>query len=348
MSPPASGRPEDPVPNASIYGCAGTALSDEERDFFTACNPLGLILFARNIETPDQLRALIGEFVGTVAFATPLILVDQEGGRVARLGPPHWRETVAARTFGDMYREDVERVLEAARLNAAIQAVDLAKLGFNVNCTPVADLAWPDTHEIIGDRAFSADPAVVAALARAVCEGHLSGGVLPVVKHVPGHGRATADSHLELPVVAAVAADLMASDFEPFVQLADMPIAMTAHIVYSVYDEARPATQSPTVITEVIRGQIGFDGLLLSDDLGMKALDGGFEDRARRSLAAGCDVALHCSGDLDEMAAVAGGVGPMSAKAMARLRRAQQAAAPNGSSPADRDDMLDRFTALMA
>lgn len=348
LSPPASGKLVEPAPSAAIYGCAGAELTAAERDFFTAQNPLGLILFARNIDSPGQVRALIAEFADTVAFSSPLILIDQEGGRVARLGPPHWRATEPARTFGDLYRQDTERGLAASRLNAEIQAHDLAALGINVNCTPVADLAWPDTHKIIGDRAFSNEPEDIAALGRAVCEGHLAGGVLPVVKHVPGHGRATADSHLGLPVVAAGKDELAASDFVPFRRLADMPLAMTAHIVYPAFDGDRPATQSPRVVLDVIRGDIGFDGLLLSDDLGMKALDGDFAQRARLALDAGCDVALHCSGELGEMISVAGGAGPMNASALVRLERALDCVSASAGSDFDSDAKLDMLAALMA
>ncbi|HAA91724.1 MAG: beta-N-acetylhexosaminidase [Rhodospirillaceae bacterium] len=348
MSPPASGTDQKTAPNAVIFGCAGLELTSAERAFFGGCNPLGLILFARNIETPDQVRALTSEFADVVAYATPLILIDQEGGRVARLGPPHWRDTLPAKVFGDRFQENRKQALTAARLNAEIQALDLAMLGINVNCTPVADLAWPDTHEIIGDRAFSNEAKEVAALARAVCEGHLAAGVMPVVKHVPGHGRATADSHLELPVVDASREELEASDFDSFRLLADMPAAMTAHIVYSAFDDVNPATQSSTVITDVIRNHIGFDGLLMSDDLGMKALGGDFDDRARRSLAAGCDVALHCSGDFDEMVAVADGVGALDDVAIGRLERALLALSQTAGAPVDRDDLLNKFATLMA
>ena len=308
--------------NAVIFGCSGASLNAAEREFFAAINPLGLIVFARNIKAPAQLRGLIREFVETVTTPHPLILIDQEGGRVARLGPPNWRQTMPAKNFGDIYRRDKGRALEAARNNAIIQGAELADLGITVNCAPVADLSWPETHKIIGDRAFAGSYEAVSALCRAVCEGHLESGVLPVIKHIPGHGRATADSHLELPRVDAALEDLHRTDFAPFLALNDMPLAMTAHIVYSAIDEVRPATLSSTVISEIIRGTLSFDGLLLSDDLGMKALEGGLTDCASRALGAGCDVALHCSGILEEMHNVAKGVKPLKGRSLERLEKA--------------------------
>ncbi len=314
--------PDKTSSSAVIFGCSGTSLDTAERNFFAAINPLGLIVFARNIESPPQLRALIRDFSETVATSCPLILIDQEGGRVARLGPPYWGETIPAKKFGDIYRRDKVQGLESIRSNAVIQGAELADLGINVNCTPVADLAWPETHEIIGDRAFGGCGEAVSALCRVVCEGHLESSVLPVIKHIPGHGRATADSHLELPRVDAALEDLERTDFVPFLALNDMPIAMTAHIVYSAIDAIRPATLSSTVISKVIRGVLNFDGLLLSDDLGMKALEGGFSDRASSALSAGCDVVLHCSGILEEMYDVAGGIRPLKGRSLERLEKA--------------------------
>ena len=314
--------PDKSSSSAVIFGCSGTSLDTAERKFFAAINPLGLIVFARNVESPSQLRALIREFTETVATSDPLILIDQEGGRVARLGPPYWRETIPAKKFGDIYRLDKVKGDEAARINAVIQGAELADLGINVNCTPVADLAWPETHEIIGDRSFGGSCKAISALCRVVCEGHLESGVLPVIKHIPGHGRATADSHLELPFVDAALEDLQRTDFVPFLALNDMPIAMTAHIVYRAIDAKRPATLSSTVISKIIRGVLNFNGLLLSDDLGMKALDGGFSDRASSALSAGCDVILHCSGILEEMYDVAEGTGPLKGQSLERLEKA--------------------------
>jgi len=338
-------RPDKAVPDAVIYGCSGTSLTGAEREFFAANNPLGLIVFARNIEAPAQLRSLIEEFSEIVATSQPLVLIDQEGGRVARLGPPHWRKTMPAEIFGDLYRRDKEKGLEAARINAVIQGAELADIGITVNCTPVADLSWPETHEIIGDRAFGGEFEAVSALCRSVCEGHLESGVLPVIKHIPGHGRATADSHLELPCVDASLADLHKTDFAPFRALSDMPIAMTAHIVYSAIDPVQPATLSSTVISEIIRRTLNFDGLLLSDDLGMKALEGGFTDRAEQALAAGCDVVLHCSGVLEEMRDVAAGAGPLKGLSLERLEKALSIGSQKNH--VDRSALADALNRLM-
>ena len=313
------------IPSAVIYGCAGTEITVAEEVFFAANNPLGLILFARNIDTPEQVRQLISDFRNSIEFPEPLILIDQEGGRVARLGPPIWRKTLAAREFGLIFDSDPSLALKAVRLNSEIQALELIDLGINVNCSPVADLAWPDTHAVIGDRAFANDPKVVSVLAHEVCEGYLSKGILPIVKHIPGHGRAMADSHKELPEVNTGRNDLRKIDFVPFRHLCHMPAAMTAHIVYAAFDKKVPGTLSKTVINDVIRNDIGFDGLLFSDDIGMRALTGGFAERAHGALNAGCDVVLHCSGNLDEMVAVANGVEPMATAAMKRLYYARKA-----------------------
>jgi beta-N-acetylhexosaminidase len=319
LSPQNNGAGDERPARAVIFGCAGSELNAEETRFFRETEPLGLILFARNIETPQQLTALIAQFCDCASCRDPLILIDQEGGRVARLGPPHWRKTLPAAVFGDMLAVDRERACMAARLNAEVQAAELAALGINVNCTPVLDLARPETHDIIGDRAYGSEPDDVALLARAVAEAHAAHGVVPVIKHIPGHGRATVDSHLELPRVTAPRVDLEESDFAPFRALADMPVAMTAHIVFSAIDADAPATLSAKVVSEVIRGHIGFDGLLMSDDLCMKALDGDFGERTVRALAAGCDVVLHCSGDMAEMEAVAAAAPRMAGAALARL-----------------------------
>ncbi len=315
-------------PSAVIYGCAGTEITAAEGAFFAANNPLGLILFSRNIDTPEQIRRLLADFRSSIEFPDPLILIDQEGGRVSRLGPPGWRKTLAAREFGLMFGSDPSLALKAIRLNSEIQALELLDLGINTNCSPVADLAWPNTHEVIGDRAFANDSQVVSILANEVCEGYLSKGILPIVKHIPGHGRAMADSHIELPLVNAGRNELHKMDFEPFRHLCHMPAAMTAHIVYTTFDKKAPGTLSKTLINDVIRNDIGFDGLLFSDDIGMRALTGGFADRANGALNAGCDVVLHCSGNLDEMMAVANGVTPMGTLAMKRFYDARNACRP--------------------
>lgn len=309
-------------PLAAIFGCAGKRLTQEERALFRDSNPAGLILFARNIETPDQVRALVDEFCEAVPSAAPLVLIDQEGGRVARLRPPHWRLPPPAAVFGTIYETDQDSAERAAYLNATLIGSELRGLGINMDCAPTLDLTIAGAHEIIGDRAYGGDPERVARLGRAACDGFLAAGVLPVIKHIPGHGRAWADSHESLPVVDTAADTLRVADFAPFKALADMPAAMTAHIVYPAFDPDSPATTSRAVVQDVIRGEIGFDGLLMSDDLGMKALSGDFADRTRQVLAAGCDLALHCSGDMPEMASVARSCSELSDAAQARLDRA--------------------------
>ena len=313
---------------AAILGCAGLVLTREETAFFRDLQPWGFILFARNIDTPDQVRALTAALRATVGRPDAPILIDQEGGRVARLRPPHWPAYPPGKAYGEV--AEAQR-REITRLGARLIAHDLAALGINVDCVPVLDVPDPQGHEIIGDRAYGQTPEQVALLGRAAAEGLIAGGVLPVIKHIPGPGRAQADSHLELPVVDAPLKDLDARDFAPFRVLSDMPMAMTAHVIYSALDAKRPATTSKTVMRQVIRGSIGFDGLVMSDDLSMKALSGGFTARAKASLAAGCDVVLHCNGDMAEMKAVAKGVKPLKGKAarradaaLARLARAPE------------------------
>ncbi|PVM91099.1 beta-N-acetylhexosaminidase [Caulobacter radicis] len=305
---------------AAILGCAGTILSAEEAAFFRDVKPWGFILFKRNIDTPDQVRKLTSALRETIGRPDAPILIDQEGGRVARLGAPHWGKYPPGRAYGDLVANDPLVAREITRLGARLIAHDLTSLGINVDCVPVLDVPDPKGHEIIGDRAYGDTPEQVATLGRAAAEGLLAGGVLPIIKHIPGHGRAMADSHLELPVVKAKLAELEARDFAPFRVLSDMPMAMTAHVVYTAIDRRRPATTSKKAIKQVIRGSLGFDGLLMSDDLSMKALSGDFKQRAKDSLSAGCDVVLHCNGDMDEMKAVMAGVGKMSKEAR---RRAQ-------------------------
>lgn len=295
-----------PDARAFICGCAALALSAEERAFIGQYQPWGLILFKRNIDTPAQLAALVESFREMTGRANAPVLIDQEGGRVQRMGPPNWRKYPAAAKFNALAGVELAEQLELARLSARLMAADLAEAGITVNCLPVLDVPVPGSHAIVGDRAYGEDADTVALFGRAVSEGMMQGGVLPVMKHVPGHGRAGADSHLELPVVSASRASLEASDFAPFRALRDLPMAMTAHVVYTALDPGHPATTSPYVIKEVIRGLIGFEGLLMSDDLSMKALAGGFAERARAAFAAGVDIALHCNGDLQEAVAVAG------------------------------------------
>jgi beta-N-acetylhexosaminidase len=306
-------------PSAVILGCAGASLSSSERAFFRDADPLGFILFQRNCENPDQVRALVQELRATVGRTEAPVLIDQEGGRVARLRPPHWRGYPAPATLGALGGEGAR---EAVRLVTRLIADDLAPLGITVDCLPVLDVPQPGADPVIGDRAYVEDAAEVARLGRAACEGLLEGGVLPVIKHIPGHGRASVDSHHALPKVAASRPQLEATDFAPFRLLATMPWAMTAHVVYTAVDPEAPATLSPLVIREVIRGSIGFDGVLVSDDLSMKALGGPIGVRAARALAAGCDLTLHCNGDGAEMRQVADAVAPLTPEARRRLDRA--------------------------
>jgi beta-N-acetylhexosaminidase len=329
-------------PSAVIFGCAGTELSAAERDFFQAAAPLGFILFQRNCASPAQVAALVAALRQAIDRPDALVLIDQEGGRVARLKPPHWPAYPAAAALGALGAQ----AEEAVRLGARLIAADLAALGVSVDCLPVLDLPVGAADKVIGDRAYGDDAARVAALGRAACEGLLAGGVLPVLKHIPGHGRAFVDSHAALPTVAAARADLEARDFAPFRALADMPLAMTAHIVYTAIDPERPATLSARVIDEVIRAHIGFDGLLLTDDLSMRALGGGFGERAAAALGAGCDVVLHCNGDMAEMRAVAAAVPPLAAAGRRRLAAAQARRA--AAAPLDRAAALSRFSALTA
>jgi beta-N-acetylhexosaminidase len=333
-------------PNAVIYGCSGTALTDAEKAFFAEVRPAGFILFARNCLTPDQVAALVAELQDISGCAGTPILIDQEGGRVQRLCPPHWRDRPAAAVFKALAGRDLALAKEAAHLNAELIAADLAGLGISVDCAPVLDIPVPGAHEIIGDRAYGEDPDTVAALGLAVCEGFLSRGVVPVIKHIPGHGRAGADSHLELPVVDAAASDLSTIDFSPFQALRHMPWAMTAHVVYTALDPDRPATTSATVIKDIIRGAIGFDGVLVSDDIGMKALGGPFAERVAQSLAAGCDLVLHCSGEITEMEDVAKGLRPLTSGASARLGRGESML--GGGGDWDQDAAQARLDEILA
>ena len=306
----------------AIYGCAGTTLSAAEQEFFRQVQPWGFILFARNISDPGQVKALVGQLRDTVGDAQAPVLIDQEGGRVARLKPPQWRARPPAARFGALHAAHPEAAREATYLNARLIAHDLASLGINVDCLPVLDVPVPGAHDIIGDRAFATDPSTIIALGKAQIEGLLDGGVLPVMKHIPGHGRAGADSHLALPRVSASPEELSASDFVTFRSLDQCPIAMTAHVVYESIDPQRPCTTSPKVIRDVIRGEIGFDGLLMSDDLSMKALDGALKSRAKQALFAGCDLVLHCNGDMDEMRDVASEVKELEGPSLRRSRQA--------------------------
>ena len=279
---------------AFTTGCAGLALTGDERAFIATYRPWGLILFGRNIQNRSQLGALTREFRDLVGRPDAPVLIDQEGGRVQRLKPPEWRKRPPAGAYaGAAGLSPMDRA-DLVRAGARLIARDLTEIGVNVNCMPVLDVPAPGSHDIVGDRAYGDDPAEVARLGRAACEGLLAGGVLPVIKHIPGHGRARADSHLALPVVEASWAELETFDFAPFRALADMPLAMTAHVVFTAIDPDRPATVSPAVVRDVIRGAIGFDGLLMSDDLSMKALGGSFTEKTEALFAAGGDIALYC------------------------------------------------------
>ncbi|MEO3430304.1 beta-N-acetylhexosaminidase [Pelagibius sp. CAU 1746] len=334
-----------PTPTAAIYGCAGLSLSAAEESFFRAANPFGFILFQRNCESPDQVRDLVAALRASVGRDDAPVLIDQEGGRVARLKPPHWRAAPPASFFGRLASHDRERAQEALKLNTQLLAAELTDLGIDVDCVPLLDLQFPGAHDVIGDRSFGGDPELVADLGRVVCETMLAAGVMPIVKHIPGHGRARVDSHKGLPVVGTAKAELEATDFKPFKALADAPWAMTAHVVYSALDAERPATTSPGVVSQVIRGEIGFDGLLLSDDLSMEALKGSLGERAEASLGAGCDVALHCNGKPDEMEQVAAAVGPLTAEAQRRIAAGR---ARLGSPEAvDAAALLRRLEAIM-
>ena len=286
---------------AFITGISGLELTDSERDFIRAERPWGFILFKRNVDTPAQVARLVGELRETVGEPDAPVLIDQEGGRVQRLGPPHWPVYPPGAVFGSLYDREPILGLKAARLSSRLIAADLADLGISVDCLPLADVPVAGADNVIGNRAYGTEPAKVAAIARAVTEGLEQGGVLPVLKHIPGHGRATADSHFRLPTVDTPRSELERTDFAAFVPLADLPMAMTAHVVFSALDPAQPATTSATIIEQVIRGCIGFQGLLMSDDVSMNALAGSIAERTRAIVAAGCDMVLHCNGKLDEM-----------------------------------------------
>ena len=336
---------------AFITGVSGTALTDDERAFLRDQRPWGFILFKRNIDTPDQVIRLIEEMRSAVGQPEAPVLIDQEGGRVQRLQPPQWPAYPPGAVFSALYEIDRDAGLEAARLSSRLIAADLADLGITVDCLPFADVPVPGADSVIGNRAYGTTPDKVAAIARAVTDGLAQGGVLPVLKHIPGHGRATADSHFQLPTVDTPVAELAKTDFAAFAPLADLPMAMTAHVVFSALDPAQPATTSATIIEQVIRGAIGFRGLLMSDDVSMNALQGSIAERTRASLAAGCDVVLHCNGKLDEMRQVAGETPMLAGEALARADRAlasRRAPQPfdRGAARAELDRLIDRAGSL--
>ncbi|MBU6207300.1 MAG: beta-N-acetylhexosaminidase [Alphaproteobacteria bacterium] len=330
-----------------FFGLAGLELSAPERVLFAAHPPAGFILFKRNVESRAQLKALTDTLREITGRAGVPILIDQEGGRVARLQPPEWDAFPTGAAFDAVYETAPMTAIEAARCNAMALGLMLAEVGINVNCAPLLDVRVQGAHDVIGDRAYGFEPLRVAALGRAVLEGLAAAGVVGVIKHIPGHGRAMCDSHLELPVVD-VSADELETDLAPFIALKAAPMAMTAHIVYKAWDDARPGTMSPVVIGDIIRRRIGFDGLLMSDDLNMKALPGSTAEKTRTVLAAGCDIVLHCSGHIDEMRDVSAAAAEISDAARARLDAAMATvAAPAGPPPyaeliAKRDAFLAR------
>lgn len=331
---------------AFITGVSGTELTAAEREFIRAERPWGFILFKRNVATPAQVTALVSELRAVAGAADAPVLIDQEGGRVQRLGPPHWPVYPPGAVFGSLYDTDSALGLTAARLSARLIAADLAELGITVDCLPLADLPVPGADAVIGNRAYGTEPGKVAAIARAVTDGLEQGGVLPVLKHIPGHGRATADTHFRLPTVDTPRDELERTDFAPFKSLADLPMAMTAHVVFSAVDPAHPATTSATMIADVIRGAIGFQGLLMSDDVSMNALSGNIAERTRAIFAAGCDLALHCNGDIEEMREVAGQTPELTGRALERARAALAARKP--PQPFDRVAARAELDALIA
>jgi beta-N-acetylhexosaminidase len=331
---------------AAIYGLEGVALTGDERAFFRDADPAGFILFKRNCESPDEVSRLTGALRELSGRDAVPILIDQEGGRVARMQPPAWPAFPAAERFALLYDAAPSSAIEAARSNARAIALTLRACGINVNALPLLDVRQEGASDIIGDRALGSSPMQVAALGRAVLDGMASAGVVGIVKHMPGHGRALVDSHKELPVVTASAEELE-TDLEPFERLASAPMGMTAHVVYEAWDAERPASLSPIVIRDIIRGRIGFDGWLMSDDLGMEALAGDFGSRAAGVVAAGCDVALHCSGRMEEMIAVAKAVPAMSAEGEARLARAMATTMIDDDGP-DLAEAVAKRDALLA
>ena len=323
-----------------IFGLAGLTLTDDERALFRASEPAGYILFKRNIEDRAQVRALTDEIRALHGREDVAILIDQEGGRVTRMKPPVWPEFPAGAAFDALYDLSAITAIEAARNNAEAIALTLSEIGITVDCLPLLDVRVAETHPAIGDRAMGSDPMRVAALGRAVLEGLKAGGVVGVVKHMPGQGRAVADSHYELPTVHA-SKEQLEQDFRPFRTLNWAPMGMTSHIVYEAYDRDRPSTMSPTIIEDVIRGNIGFDGLLMSDDLDMKALSGDVPSRAVECVAAGCDLALNCWGRFDEMVTIADRLPDITLRARERLDRAMASIKPV-------DFVAERLSELMA
>lgn len=331
---------------AVIFGSSGQKLTADEKAFFSGERPWGFILFARNIAEPAQITDLVAEYRDCVGRPDAPVLIDQEGGRVQRLRPPLAPHYPAGAELGALYSRAPEKGLRATWLLSRLHAFDLAPLGINVDCLPVLDVPAPGGHEVIGNRAYGTTPEIVARMGAEAASGLRAGGLLPVIKHIPGHGRAGADTHLELPTVDAPHAELTSTDFAPFKALCGEAMAMTAHVIYSALDPDAPATTSAKVIAEIIRGEIGFDGLLMSDDVSMKALSGDFATRTRAIISAGCDVTLHCNGDMAEMREVAAASPVLAGEAKRRAEAVMSAfEAPDGS---DEAALRDEFAALMA
>ena len=330
----------------AIFGLSGPTLTDDERAFFRDSDPAGYILFGRNIENREQLRRLTDELRALDGRTDLPILIDQEGGRVARMKSPEWPLFPSGAAFDALYDRAPASAIEAARLNAMALAIMLAEVGITVDCLPLLDVRQPGASDVIGDRAFSEDPAMIARLGRASCEGFLEAGVVPVVKHIPGHGRALLDTHEALPTVTASDRDLQ-TDLAPFAALRDAAMAMTCHVIFEAWDPDRPATLSPVVIDSVIRQRIGFHGLLMTDDLDMKALSGDVPSRAADAIAAGCDIALNCWGKMDDMIGIANALDPISTVSRARLEGAMDRIAGD-SDGREFATLVDQRDALLA
>ncbi|RAS13456.1 beta-N-acetylhexosaminidase [Ensifer adhaerens] len=331
---------------AFISGCKGLSLTSDERDFFAGERPWGFILFGRNIGEEQQISDLVAALRDSIGNPNAPVLIDQEGGRVQRIRPPLVQQYPNGAAIGEIYRRDAELGLRAAWLMGRLHAFDLMRFGITVDCLPVLDVPVPGSHDVIGNRAYGHDPETVTAIGRAMGEGLKAGGMLPVMKHMPGHGRTFVDSHHNLPVVSATFDELAASDFLPFVAMKDEVMAMSAHMVFTTIDPDNPATTSAKVVREIIRGHIGFDGLLMSDDVSMNAIAGDMSTRARNIIAAGLDLVLHCHGIMEEMKAVADVVPVLAGESLRRARAAEAAfRAPDGASEVD---LRAEFNALFA
>ncbi len=333
----------------AIFGLSGTVLTAAERAFFAEADPAGYILFGRNVESVEQVRALTDDLRTIHGRDGLLVSIDQEGGRVARMKPPVWPSYPCGWAFADLWQVAPASAIEAARANAHLLGQDLAEVGITVDYAPLLDVRQMGAHDVIGDRALGSDPLAVAALGRAVLDGLARAGVTGCIKHMPGHGRALADSHKELPVVGATAEEL-ATDLAPFAKLHDAPIGMSAHVLYPAWDADHPATLSHRIIAEVIRGRLGFEGLLLTDDIDMQALDGTIPERSERAIAAGCDVVLNCWGKMDDMVGIANRLPAMSSVAARRLAAAldypQAQEADRAQLLATRDGLLAQVHAV--